>query len=165
MRIMPMFDTKNDLSATTREKAIELLNARLADCIDLQTQVKHAHWNVKGPNFIALHKLFDEINDSVEEYVDEIAERAVQLGGIAHGTARTVAKRSGLTEYPAAAVDGMEHVLALSSALAAFGKSVRKAIDESNDLNDLDTADLFTEVSRGIDKWLWFVEAHAQSKR
>src|SRR6266702_7859121 len=87
-RIIPMFDTKIDLSSTTREKAVELLNARLADCIDLQTQVKHAHWNVKGQDFIALHKLFDEINEAVEEYVDDIAERAVQLGGVAHGTAR-----------------------------------------------------------------------------
>lgn len=158
-----MFETKNDLSPSIREKAIELLNARLADCVDLHTQVKHAHWNVKGPNFIALHKLFDEINDAVLEYVDEIAERAVQLGGIAQGTARVVAKRSTLSEYPPSAVDGREHVDALSSALAAFGKAARKAIEEANNLGDLDTADIFTEVSRGIDKWLWFVEAHAQS--
>ena len=99
------------------------------------------------------------------EYVDDIAERAVQLGGIAHGTARSVAKRSSLAEYPAAAVDGREHVDALSTALAAFGTAARRAIDESNDLGDLDTADLFTEVSRGMDKWLWFVEAHAQSSK
>ena len=99
-----MFETKNDLSPTIREKAVGLLNARLADCIDLHTQVKHAHWNVKGPNFIALHKLFDEINDAVMEYVDDIAERAVQLGGVAHGTVRSVAGRSTLAEYPAAAV-------------------------------------------------------------
>lgn len=159
-----MFGTKNDLSQTTREKAVELLNARLADCIDLQTQVKQAHWNVKGSNFIGLHKLFDEINEAVEDYVDEIAERAVQLGGVARGTARTVARHSGLAEYPASAVDGREHVEALSSALASFGQAARKAIDESEGFGDLDTADLFTQVSRGIDKWLWFVEAHAQSR-
>jgi starvation-inducible DNA-binding protein len=160
-----MFKTKNDLSEGTRVKAIELLNARLADCKDLQTQVKQAHWNVKGPNFIALHELFDKINDDVEEYVDEIAERAVQLGGVAEGTARIVAKRSSLAEYPTSAVDGRSHVDALSSALAAFGKAARKAIDEADDLGDLDTADLFTEVSRRIDKWLWFVEAHLQTAR
>src|SRR6516225_4420347 len=91
-----MFKTKNDLAEGTRVKAIELLNARLADCKDLQTQVKQAHWNVKGPNFISLHLLFDKINDDVENYVDEIAERAVQLGGVAEGTARMVAKRSSL---------------------------------------------------------------------
>jgi starvation-inducible DNA-binding protein len=160
-----MFKTKNDLSEVIRVKAIELLNARLADCKDLQTQVKQAHWNVKGPHFIGLHLLFDKINDDVEDYVDQIAERAVQLGGVAEGTARIVARRSALAEYPTTAVDGRGHVEALASALAAFGAAARKAIDQSNDLGDLDTADLFTEVSRGIDKWLWFVEAHLQTER
>jgi starvation-inducible DNA-binding protein len=160
-----MFRTKNDLPEATRVKVIELLNARLADCKDLQTQVKQAHWNVKGPNFISLHLLFDKINDDVEDNVDEIAERAVQLGGVAEGTARMVAQRSSLAEYPAKAVDGRSHIEALSSALAAFGKAARQAIGQANDLGDLDTADLFTEVSRGIDKWLWFVEAHLQAER
>jgi starvation-inducible DNA-binding protein len=160
-----MFKTKNDLSEATRVKAIELLNARLADAIDLQTQTKQAHWNVKGPDFIALHKLFDEVNEDVEDYVDDIAERVVQLGGVAEGTARMAAKRSSLSEYPANAVEGRSHVDALSSALAAFGKSSRKAIDAANDFGDLDTADLFTEISRGVDKWLWFVEAHLQAER
>jgi len=147
-----MFKTKNDLPETTRVKAVDLLNARLADCKDLQTQLKQAHWNVKGPNFIALHELFDKINAEVEEYVDEIAERAVQLGGVAEGTARMVAKRSSLPEYPANTVDGRSHVEAVASGLAAFGKAARKAINEANELGDLDTADLFTEVSRGTDK-------------
>jgi starvation-inducible DNA-binding protein len=157
-----MFERKNDLSLTVREKAIGLLNARLADAVDLHTQVKYAPWNVKGPEFIALHKLFDEINDAVMEYGDDIAERAVQLGGIAHGTARSVAARSSLGEYPATAVEDWEHVEAVSTALAAFGKAARNGIEEAarngieeaNYLGDLDTADMFTEVSRGIDKWL-----------
>jgi starvation-inducible DNA-binding protein len=160
-----MFKTKNDLPETTRIKVIELLNARLADCKDLQTQIKQAHWNVKGPHFIGLHELFDKINEEVDEYVDEIAERAVQLGGVAEGTARVVAKRSTLPEYPLNIADGRSHVDALSSALAAFGKGARKAIDDTDELGDKDTADLFTEVSRGIDKWLWFVEAHLQADR
>src|SRR5258707_9050891 len=117
-----MFKTKNDLSETIRGKAVELLNARLADAIDLQTQTKQAHWNVKGPHFIALHELFDKINEDVEEYVDLLAERAVQLGGAAEGTARMVANRSSLSEYPANTVDGRSHVEALTSALAAFGE-------------------------------------------
>ena len=157
-----MFKTKNDLPESIRIKAVELLNGRLADAIDLQTQTKQAHWNLTGPHFIALHELFDKINEDVEDYVDDIAERAVQLGGVAEGTARMTAKRSSLSEYPANVVDGHAHVEALSSALAAFGKSVRKAIDDSS---DLDTADLFTEISRGVDKWLWFVEAHLQAER
>ncbi len=159
-----MFKTKNDLPETARVKVIELLNARLADCTDLQTQTKQAHWNVKGPNFIALHELFDKINEDVEDYVDDLAERVVQLGGVAEGTARMVAKRSALAEYPAA-VDGRSHVEALSSALATFGKAARKGIGQADELGDLDTADLFTEISRGIDKWLWFVEAHLQAER
>jgi starvation-inducible DNA-binding protein len=160
-----MFKTKNDLSEAIRTKVVQLLNGRLADAIDLQTQTKQAHWNVKGPHFIALHELFDKINEDVEEYVDEIAERTVQLGGVAEGTVRMVANRSSLSEYPANTVDGRSHVEALTSALAAFGEAARKAINEANELGDLDTADLFTEVSRGIDKWLWFVEAHLQGER
>ena len=118
----------------------------------------------RGPSFIALHKLFDEVHASVAEYVDLIAERAVQLGGVAEGTARIAARRSDLEEYPAGIADGRRHVEALSSALAAFGAGVRRAIDEADGLGDKGTADLFTEVSRGIDKWLWFVEAHSQSE-
>src|SRR5262252_6680150 len=126
-----MFNTKNGLSEDTRAKAIELLNARLADCIDLQTQCKQAHWNVKGPSFIALHELFDQVNEAVEDYVDDIAERAVQLGGVAEGTARMVAKQSSLREYPVNTVDGRSHVDALSAALAGFGTAARKAIDQA----------------------------------
>jgi starvation-inducible DNA-binding protein len=160
-----MYPTKNDIPESARTKLVDLLNARLADAIDLQTQCKQAHWNVKGPDFIALHKLFDEVNEAVEEYVDLIAERAVQLGGVADGTARVVAKRSSLPEYPVKGGDGRAHVEGLSAALSAFGKVVRAEIDRCNELSDADTADLFTEVSRGIDKWLWFVEAHLQAER
>jgi starvation-inducible DNA-binding protein len=160
-----MFKTKNDLSEEVRIKVIELLNTRLADAIDLQTQTKQAHWNVKGPNFISLHELFDKINEDAEDSVDEIAERVVQLGGVAEGTLRMAAKRSSLSEYPANAVDGRSHVEALSSVLAAFGKAARLAITQSNLLGDLDSADMFTEISCGIDKWLWLVEAHLQADR
>jgi starvation-inducible DNA-binding protein len=160
-----MYPTKNDLSEAQRTKVVELLNARLADAIDLQTQMKQAHWNVKGPNFIALHELFDKINEDVEDYVDLIAERAVQLGGIALGTARSVAQRSQQKEYPLQIASGRDHVDAVSSALATFGKATRAAIDASDELRDKDSADLFTEVSRGVDKWLWFVEAHLQAER
>jgi len=159
-----MYPTKNDLPEGTRRQVIELCNARLADAIDLQTQTKQAHWNVKGPDFIALHKLFDEVNDDVEEYVDLLAERAVQLGGVADGTARSVAKRSTLPEYPLKGGTGRQHVEALSTALAAFGKAVRTAIAESDRLDDADTNDIFVEISRGVDKWLWMVEAHLHAE-
>ncbi|HEX4601137.1 MAG TPA: DNA starvation/stationary phase protection protein Dps [Gemmatimonadales bacterium] len=157
-----LYPTKNDLPEAARVEAIRLLNQRLADAIDLQTQCKQAHWNVKGPTFIALHKLFDDINEDVEEYVDLIAERVVQLGGIAEATVGVVAERSTLVDYPLALSTGAEHVAALSDALAAFGRTVRLGIEEMNELEDAASADILTEVSRGVDKWLWFVEAHQQ---
>jgi starvation-inducible DNA-binding protein len=155
-----MYATKNDLPEKTRREMIELCNARLADAIDLQTQTKQAHWNVKGPHFIALHELFDKVNDDVEGYVDLLAERAVQLGGTALGTVRSVAQRSTLAEYPLKIASGRQHVDALSSVLAAFGKVVRAAIADSDRAVDDDTNDIFVEISRGVDKWLWMVEAH-----
>jgi len=157
-----LYATKNDLPEPARVEAIGLLNQRLADCIDLKTQCKHAHWNVKGPTFIALHKLFDEINTDVEEYADLLAERIVQLGGIAEGTVGIVAERSSLVDYPLVLSTGAEHVAALSDALAAFGRTARVGIEEMNELEDADSADILTEISRGVDKWLWFVEAHQQ---
>ncbi len=158
-----MYETLNDLSPSIRERMIELLNARLADAIDLRTQLKVAHWNVKGPQFIALHKLFDEIVDDADEYVDLIAERAVQLGGIADGTARQVAERSSLDEYAATGGGGgQEHVHAVADSLAQFGRAAREAIEIAADAKDQDTSDIFTEISRGNDKWLWMVEAHRQ---
>jgi starvation-inducible DNA-binding protein len=164
LRTNRLYPTKNDLPEKARRQLVDLLNNRLADCIDLQTQTKTAHWNVKGPSFIALHKLFDEINEEVEGYVDLIAERAVQLGGVAEGTARTVAERSELDEYPLDIASDRLHLEALSSALAAFGERARRAIGESDELGDADTTDIFTEISRGTDKWLWFVEAHLQGE-
>src|SRR5205809_7797711 len=115
------YPTKNDLPEAARGESVALLNQRLADCIDLQTQCKQAHWNVKGPTFIALHKLFDEVNEDVENYVDLIAERVVQLGGVAEGTIGAAQQRSKLPDYPIGIATGPEHVAALSDALGAFG--------------------------------------------
>jgi starvation-inducible DNA-binding protein len=157
-----MFDTNNDLPPTTRRSAIEILNAHLADAVDLQLQAKQAHWNIKGPNFVGLHELFDKVAAQAREYADEIAERAVALGGMARGTIQAVSAQSQLREYPLEALDWRAHVLAMQDALATFGRGVRKAIDDTTALNDADTADLFTEISRGVDKALWMVEAHIQ---
>lgn len=163
METAKMYETENDLPEKTRHELNTLMNQRLADAVDLQSQIKQAHWNVKGPHFIGLHKLFDEVDEAVESYVDLIAERIVQLGGIAEGTARVAAARSRLEEYPLAIADGHAHVEAVSKALSAFGHEARNTIDQADELNDADTADIFTEISRGIDKWLWFVEAHLQA--
>jgi starvation-inducible DNA-binding protein len=160
-----MYETENDLAQSRRSALIDLMNQRLADAVDLQTQMKQAHWNVKGPHFIGLHELFDQIDEAVEAYVDLIAERIVQLGGVAEGTARVAAARSRLEEYPLDIADGCAHVEAVAKALSTFGQEARNTIDEADGLGDADTADIFTEVSRGIDKWLWFVEAHSQADK
>jgi starvation-inducible DNA-binding protein len=158
-----LYPTKNDLPETSRREAVALLNQRLAECIDLQAQSKQAHWNVKGPSFIALHKLFDDINADVGGYADLLAERVVQLGGIAEGTVGVVTERSTLVDYPLGLSTGAEHVAALSDALAMFGRTARTGIEEMNELEDAGSADILTEISRGVDKWLWFVEAHQQA--
>jgi starvation-inducible DNA-binding protein len=157
-----MYDTSNDLVPATRRSAIEMLNEHLADAIDLHLQAKQAHWNIKGPNFVGLHELFDRIATQAGEYSDLIAERAVALGGVARGTLQTVSAQSQLPEYPLEAGEWRTHVVAMQGALATFGRGVRKAIDDATALNDADTADLFTEISRAVDKSLWMVEAHVQ---
>jgi starvation-inducible DNA-binding protein len=159
-----MYKTKIDLSEKVRRNVVVILNDRLAEAIDLQSQVKQAHWNVKGPHFIALHELFDKISDVVLDQVDEIAERITSLGGTAEGTVAVASKRSKLKNYPLSITAGKDHLFYLSTQVAAFGKSVRAAIDDTDELGDKDTADLFTGISRDLDKYLWFLEAHLQDK-
>jgi starvation-inducible DNA-binding protein len=160
-----MFDTRNDLPAGIRTRSIELLNDRLADAIDLGTQTKYAHWNVKGPNFIALHELFDKIAENIEDQIDTIAERVTALGGTARGTLAAVSRGTSLKPYPEDIIDGMAHVEALSAVVADFARKARAAIEESAKLGDADTSDLFTGISREADKNLWFLEAHLYTKR
>jgi starvation-inducible DNA-binding protein len=158
-----LHNTKIDLPKGKREKVIAILNQRLADAADLKSQAKQAHWNVKGMNFIALHELFDQVATELDTHVDDLAERITTLGGTAMGTVRIAAQNSSLAEYPLEITDGAAHVDALSTALADFGKKVRADIDKTDELGDADTADLFTGISRAIDKQLWFVEAHIQA--
>ncbi|MGC3981431.1 MAG: DNA starvation/stationary phase protection protein Dps [Steroidobacteraceae bacterium] len=160
-----MHKTRNDLALDIRRPVVDLLNARLADLIDLNLQAKQAHWNVKGPNFIALHELFDKLAEEVEESVDEVAERAIALGGTAKGTVAAVSKTTQLSAYPLDIVQGVDHLNALSNALATTGKSIRAAIEESGKLGDADTSDLFTGISRSLDKLLWMLEAHLQADK
>jgi starvation-inducible DNA-binding protein len=156
------FKTSIDLTENTRAKSIALCNQQLADTSDLYSQVKQAHWNIKGPEFIALHKLFDDLAENVLPFVDEIAERVSSLGGYATGTVRDAAANSRLKPYPTGAVTGEDHVKALVERYAFYASSVRRAIDDSDEVGDQTTADLFTEISRQIDKDLWFLEAHLQ---
>jgi starvation-inducible DNA-binding protein len=159
-----MFETRNDLDVDSREKLVVLLNARLADTFDLYSQLKQAHWSVRGSDFIQLHELYDTIAESVLGFVDELAERATALGGLATGTVRMAADATSLDEYPLDAIAGEETVHVVADRIAAYGASVREAIEVTDsDLGDMDTSDLFVEISRAIDKHLWFVEAHLQA--
>jgi starvation-inducible DNA-binding protein len=157
------FKTAIDIPAEVREKMVAMINQQLADTFDLLSQVKQAHWNVKGSDFIQLHKLFDEFAEHLVEYVDMIAERAAMLGGYVMGTARMAAEHSRLPEYPTDATTGMEHVRALVERYALYCTSTRQSIGTADDDGDPTTADLFTEISRQIDMDLWFLEAHLQA--
>ncbi len=156
------FPTHMDMPEGDRQPLIELLNGRLADTADLYSQIKQAHWNVKGPNFFQLHQLFDQLAAELFPYMDLIAERATALGGVAMGTARMAAATSTLPEYPVEATEGQRHLKALTDRYALFTANIRKAIDVADERHDRATADLFTEISRTADKQLWFLEAHVQ---
>lgn len=157
--------TRNSLPARTRTRLVALLNERLAEAIDLAAAAKQAHWNAKGPHFIALHELFDKVYEGVTDHVDTIAERITALGGQALGTVQAVGRASSLEAYPTDLSDGLAHVAALAGRVADHGARVRKSIGKAGDLGDEGTADLFTGVSRELDKTLWFLEAHLQKAK
>ncbi|MGK7911242.1 MAG: DNA starvation/stationary phase protection protein Dps [Synechococcus sp.] len=157
-----MYSSSIDIPADSRANLVALLNQTLADTLDLKTQVKQAHWNVKGMQFIALHEMFDGFSTILEGYIDMVAERVTALGGVAMGTARTAARESNLSEYDLDAVSGEAHVRALAHQYGAYASAVRAAISTAEANDDADTADLYTEISRQIDKDLWFLEAHLQ---
>lgn len=159
---MRMFETRIDLNLKNRQEVIGVLNAQLADTFNMFSFMKHAHWNVKGQQFMALHKLFDEIAAGLLAHIDEMAERATALGGMALGTTRIVSESSQLEPYPLTIVDGIETVLVLANRMAQLAASIRGAAKRAEQLEDMDTNDLFIEISRDLDKWLWFLEAHLQ---
>jgi starvation-inducible DNA-binding protein len=161
---MPKYQSQNDLSANAKSVSISVLNARLADAIDLALLTKQAHWNIKGPQFIALHEMIDGFRTEVDEHVDTMAERVVQLGGTALGTTQAVAGATTLKPYPTDIYASKDHLAALIGHYGQVANSVRAAIDETGDAGDADTADLLTAFSRALDKSLWFLEAHVQEK-
>jgi starvation-inducible DNA-binding protein len=155
-----LYTTRIDLSSEIRQQVNNILNLTLATTLDLKTQTKQAHWNVKGSDFIQLHELFDEMAGELEEYIDMIAERITALAGVALGTARVASSNSLIPEYPLDIASGKDHLLALAERYATYCTHLREAIDKTDDLKDADTADLYTEISRAMDKRLWFLEAH-----
>ena len=159
-----LFATRIDLPSDKRAALVALLNQQLADTLDLYTQTKQAHWNVKGPEFYQLHELFDDLAAPLPEFIDTIAERATALGGMALGTARMSAANSRLDEYPTDLTEGLQHVEALAERYANYAATTRAAIDTAmEEYGDQSTADLFIDISRAVDKALWFLEAHLQA--
>ena len=157
------FTTSIDIPADAREQLNVILNQQLADTADLYSQTKHAHWNVKGRDFYQLHLLFDQLAACAAEWSDLIAERVAQLGGYGKGTVRMAAAATSLAEYPVSAIEGMDHVKALVAAHANYAASTREAIADCEKLDDPTTVDMLTEISRDVDKNLWFLEAHLQA--
>jgi starvation-inducible DNA-binding protein len=162
-QVQKTFSTRNDIPPTTRSACCQLLNVTLAATLDLWTQLKQAHWNVKGRDFYQLHLLFDEIANTVYEYIDMVAERITALAGVANGTVRQSAHNSFLLEYPSIPISEREHLEALADRLATYVKHVREAIVKTDELDDQASNDLYIEIARAIDQKQWFVEAHLQN--
>ncbi|HEX2940794.1 MAG TPA: DNA starvation/stationary phase protection protein Dps [Rhodopila sp.] len=157
---MKMHPTKNNLQSNAKSVSIELLNARVADCIDLALLTKQAHWNLRGREFIAVHEMLDGFRTQIDDFVDTMAERVTQLGGTALGTTQTTAKGTTLPPYPTDIYAVPDHLRALIERYGQAANNVRQSIDQAAEAGDADTADIFTGVSRGLDKALWFLEAH-----
>lgn len=157
-----LHQTSNDTQSNAKAASMQALQARLADGIDLALVIKQAHWNLKGPQFIGIHLMLDKFREEVSEWNDEMAERIVQLGGTARGTVQEVDKHTSLKPYPTDIYKISDHLHALIERFAAVANAVRKDIDDTDEAGDVGTSDLFTEVSRGLDKQLWFLEAHVQ---
>jgi starvation-inducible DNA-binding protein len=161
-----LYTTRIDIPEGARSKIVQLLNTSLAATIDAWSQVKQAHWNVKGKDFYQLHLLFDDVAAVLYEPIDVIAERITALGGVAHGTARNAAAASFLPEYPhTEKMKEEDHLNAVADRLSAYAKHLREAIDRASDLDDQGTNDLYVQISREVDKKLWFIEAHLQHHR
>lgn len=161
-RKSPLHASRIDLDDDARTQLVALLNERLADTADLYSQAKQAHWSVRGSDFWQLHGLYDAVAEAIEPWIDEIAERITTLGGTARGTVRSAAADSSLDEFPPETSDGEETITLLADRLAAYAGTVRASIDRAEEIGDPTTTDLLTDVSRSVDKQLWFVEAHLQ---
>lgn len=158
------YHTSNNTPDNTKAVSIETLNARLADLIDLALVTKQAHWNLKGVNFIGVHEMLDGFRSGLDGFVDTAAERAVQLGGVALGTVQNVQKHTNCAPYPTDIYTVIDHVKALAERYGVVANKVREAIKITAEAGDEDTSDIFTEISRGLDKNLWFLEAHLQAE-
>lgn len=158
-----MYKSPSQLPEEARVTISDVLNARLSDGLDLHSQIKVAHWNIKGPNFAALHPLFETFAVALANYNDEIAERAVTLGGRAYGTVRHAAKTSKLSEYPQETTRDLEHVKLLADRFEKYLEGARDSRTTAEKLGDADTVDLFTRLVQEFEKHAWFLRASLES--
>lgn len=157
-----MHTTRISVPEKDRIEIVGILNTTLASVLDLYAQLKQAHWNVKGPEFISLHLLFDKIAEEVEEQADIIAEQIMTLGGTALGTIQEIAKSTELRTYPTNIFSATDHIEHLTHNFAILGEKARECIDQTDELNDMATNDIYISLVRMLDKNLWFIEAHVQ---
>lgn len=157
-----LHQTRNDTKSNAVKVSLDTLQERLADGIDLALDIKQAHWNLKGPQFIAIHEMLDGFRDEMDDLNDKVAERITQLGGTARGTVQTVGSETSLPAYPMDIYDIGDHLAALIDRFATYANAIRRNIDDTDEAGDVGTADIFTEISRAVDKQLWFLEAHVQ---
>lgn len=155
----------NSLPTNVKSTSIAILNKVLAEGIDLALLTKQAHWNLKGPRFIAIHLMLDQFRDNLDEHVDTVAERVVQLGGQAVGTVQGVAAATKLAPYPVDATDENVHLAELVERYAQVATAAREGIDQTDEAGDPDSADILTGFSRTLDKSLWFLESHLPARQ
>ncbi len=158
-----MYETRIALSAETKAKVVEVMQERLAEALDMYSQAKFAHWNVKGDNFYQLHLVFDSVADHVFPQIDAIAERLTQLGGVANGTVRQAAMVSKIPEYKVDLIAGMEHVAALADALGHYCAELREASDKIDEIGDEPTSDFFKQLVVEAEEQLYFLESHLEA--
>jgi starvation-inducible DNA-binding protein len=158
-----LLPSRNDLSQKARTEVVDLTNRAIASLIDLQLQTKQTHWNLRAPQFIAIHEMLDELYADLDKYVDVLAERITQLGGTAYGTLEAVTAHTKLETYPAKVHTWESRIEHFANVIAIAGAQCREAIDQTDEAGDAVSADIYTGVARGIDMWLWKVESHLYS--
>jgi starvation-inducible DNA-binding protein len=158
-----MYKTRVALPEDVKAKVVEVMQERLAEALDMYSQAKFAHWNVKGENFYQLHLVFDSVAETIFPQIDQIAERLTQLGGVANGTVRQAAMVSRIPEYNVDLVAGMDHVCALADALGHYCKELREASDKIDEIGDEPTSDFFKQLVVEAEEQLYFLESHLEA--
>jgi starvation-inducible DNA-binding protein len=158
-----MYHNRVALTDEQKKKTVAVMQERLAESLDMYSQAKFAHWNVKGYNFYQLHLVFDSVADHIFPQIDAIAERITQLGGVANGTVRQAANGSLIPEYNITLIAGMDHVNALADALGCYCQALREASDKIDEIGDEPSSDFFKQLVVEAEEQLYFLESHLEA--